>query len=150
MTRFSRSGNYLITGFSDGKISVLNTLNNNTLKFPSLRFKNVQDVDIDINEQHVVVATSCALIILSITDGTIVQVIDAPKLNKNTVCEIRACRYGVTKSGTQTLYAVVNPTSRGRGFICAWKLRARGNQYPVTKTKTAGISRKSITSFTIK
>jgi prolactin regulatory element-binding protein len=43
----------------------------------------------------------------------------------------------------------VNPTSRGRGFICAWKLRSRGTQYPVTKTKTAGISRKSITSFTI-
>jgi prolactin regulatory element-binding protein len=91
VTRFSRSGNYLVTGFSDGKISVLNTTNQ-SLVFPSLRFKNVQDVDFDINEQHVAVATSSALIILAITDGTIVQVIDSPKLNKNTVCEIRACR----------------------------------------------------------
>lgn len=59
-------------------------------------------------------------------------------------------RYGITERGIQTLYAVVNPTSRGRGFICAWKLRSKGNQYPVTKTKTAGISRKSITSFSIR
>ncbi|EPB92233.1 hypothetical protein HMPREF1544_00802 [Mucor circinelloides 1006PhL] len=91
VTRFSRSGDYLVTGFSDGKISVLRT-NDWTLCFPSLRFKNVQDIDIDIREQHVAVATSSALIILSIQDGTVVQVIDSPKLNKNTVCEIRACR----------------------------------------------------------
>jgi prolactin regulatory element-binding protein len=91
ITRFSKSGNYLTTGFSDGKISVLKT-QDWTLCFPSLRFKNVQDIDIDIKEQHVAVATSSALIILSIQDGTVVQVIDSPKLNKNTVCEIRACR----------------------------------------------------------
>lgn len=95
------------------------------------------------------VATSTALIILDIQDGTIIQVIDSPKLNKNTSCEIRACRYGINNQGIQTLYAIVNPTSRGRGFICAWKLRSKGNQYPVTRTKTAGISRKSITSFAI-
>jgi prolactin regulatory element-binding protein len=91
VTRFSRSGNYLVTGFSDGKISVLRT-KDWKLVFPSLRFKNVQDVDFDINEQHVAVATSTALIILTVEDGTIVQVIDSPKLNKSTVCEIRACR----------------------------------------------------------
>lgn len=148
ITRFSKSGNYLTTGFSDGKISVLKT-QDWTLCFPSLRFKNVQDIDIDIKEQHVAVATSSALIILSIQDGTVVQVIDSPKLNKNTVCEIRACRYGVTLKGEETLYAIVNPTSRGRGFVCAWKLRKKGNQYPVYKARTAGISRKTITSFSI-
>ncbi|CAO0799713.1 unnamed protein product [Mucor circinelloides] len=148
VTRFSRSGDYLVTGFSDGKISVLRT-NDWTLCFPSLRFKNVQDIDIDIREQHVAVATSSALIILSIQDGTVVQVIDSPKLNKNTVCEIRACRYGVTLKGEETLYAIVNPTSRGRGFVCAWKLRRKGKQYPVHKARTAGISRKTITSFSI-
>ena len=81
----------MVTGFSDGKISVLRT-QDWTLCFPSLRFKNVQDIDIDIGEEHVAVATSSALIILSIQDGTVVQVIDSPKLNRNTACEIRACR----------------------------------------------------------
>ncbi|GAN03353.1 pkinase-domain-containing protein [Mucor ambiguus] len=148
VTRFSRSGDYLVTGFSDGKISVLKT-QDWTLCFPSLRFKNVQDIDIDIREENVAVATSSALIILSIQDGTVVQVIDSPKLNRNTVCEIRACRYGVTSKGEETLYAIVNPTSRGRGFVCAWKLRKRGHQYPVHKARTAGISRKTITGFSI-
>ena len=59
-------------------------------------------------------------------------------------------RYGVTLKGEETLYAIVNPTSRGRGFVCAWKLRKKGNQYPVHKARTAGISRKTITSFSIK
>ncbi|KAI8643185.1 quinon protein alcohol dehydrogenase-like superfamily [Parasitella parasitica] len=148
ITRFSRSGNYLVTGFSDGKISVLKT-QDWTLCFPSLRFKNVQDIDIDIREEHVAVATSNAIIILSIQDGTVVQVIDSPKLNRNTVCEIRACRYGVTLKGEETMYAIVNPTSRGRGFVCAWNLKRKGNQYPVHKARTAGISGKTITSFSI-
>lgn len=80
-----------MTGFSDGRISVLKT-EDWSLVFPPLRFKNVQDVDFDIKEQHVAVATSSALIILSLGDGKVVQVIDSPKLNKNTTCEIRACR----------------------------------------------------------
>lgn len=91
MTRFSTSGKYLVTGFSDGRISVMKT-NDWSLSFPSLRFKNVQDVDFDIREEHVAIATSTALIILAIQDGRIVQVIDSPKLNKHTSCEIRACR----------------------------------------------------------
>lgn len=148
MTRFSRSGNYLVTAFSDGKISVLNT-KDWSLAFAPVRLQNVQDADFDINEKHVAIATSGALLILAIDGGEIVQVIDNPKLNRNTLCEIRACRYGVNRQGIQTLYTVVNPVTRGRGFICAWKLRSRGVQYPVTKVKTAGISRKSITSFAI-
>lgn len=80
-----------MTGFSDGRISVLNTADWK-LVFPPLRFKNVQDVDFDVKEQHVAVATSSALVILSLRDGKVVQVIDSPKLNKNTTCEIRACR----------------------------------------------------------
>lgn len=80
-----------MTGFSDGKITVLKTADW-SLCFPSLRFKNFQDVDFDIHEEHVAVATSTALIILSIQDGTVIQVIDSPKLNKTTTCEIRACR----------------------------------------------------------
>jgi prolactin regulatory element-binding protein len=82
----------LVTGFSDGRITVLKTKDWSP-SFPSLRFKNVQDVDFDIKEEHVAIATSTALIILSIQDGTIVQVIASPKLNKHTSCEIRACRY---------------------------------------------------------
>ncbi|KAI9476196.1 MAG: hypothetical protein EXX96DRAFT_486503 [Benjaminiella poitrasii] len=158
ITRFSRSGNYLVTGISDGKISVLKKSASSSswdLCFPSLRFKNVQDIDIDSNEEHVAIAASSALIILSIQDGTIVQVIDSPKLNKHTTCEIRACRYGFnSKKRQETLYAVVNPIeTRGKGFICAWNLIKKGSyassSYPVTKVRTAGISRKSITSFTV-
>jgi prolactin regulatory element-binding protein len=91
VTRFSSSGNYLATGFSDGRITVLRTKDWSP-SFPSLRFKDVQDVDFDIKEEHVTIATSTALVILSIEDGRIVQVIDSPKLNKYTSCEIRACR----------------------------------------------------------
>ncbi|KAI7901461.1 WD40-repeat-containing domain protein [Cokeromyces recurvatus] len=154
ITRFSRSGNYLVTGISDGRISVLKKTTTSTtqweLCFPSLRFMNVQDIAIDHHEEHVAIAVSSALIILSIHDGTIVQVIDSPKLNKHTTCEIHACRYGYSsKNQQETLYAVINPIStRGKGFICAWKLR-ESRSYPVNKAKTAGISRKSITTFTV-
>ncbi|KAI8077617.1 WD40-repeat-containing domain protein [Thamnidium elegans] len=148
VTRFSQSGNYLVTAFSDGKISVLNT-KDWSLAFSPVRLQNVQDADFDINEKHVAIATSGALFILAVAGGEVVQVIDNPKLNRNTFCEIRACRYGINKQGIQTLYAVVNPRTRGRGFICAWKLRSKGVQYPVTKVKTAGVSRKTITSFAL-
>lgn len=92
------------------------------------------------------VATSTALIILDMADGKPVQVIDSPKLNKTTQCEIRACRFGSFRN-SETLYAIVNPISRGRGFICAWKTR-KGKPY-VTKSITKGISKTSITTFAI-
>lgn len=114
--------------------------------FPSIRFKDAQDIDFDREEQHVAVATSTALLILDM-EGTVIQVIDSPRLNKNTSCEIRACRYSNYR-GQQTLYAIVNPTCRGRGFICAWKLRPT-RPYPVTRALTRGISKKNITSFAI-
>ncbi|KAI9275252.1 WD40-repeat-containing domain protein [Helicostylum pulchrum] len=147
VTRFSQSGNYLVTVFSDDKVSVINT-KDWSLAFTPVRFENVQDAAFDFNDNHIAVATTASLFILKI-DGEIVQVIDRPKLNKKTPCEIKACRYGIDKQGRQTLYAVVNASIRGRGFICAWKLKLRGVQYPVTKVKTAGISRDSITSFAI-
>lgn len=138
----------MVTVFSDNVVSLLDTKNWKYV-FPAVRLKNVQDADFDAKEKHLVVATSNTLIIFNIDSGVVVQVIDNPKLNKNTECEIRACRYGVNKKGVQRLYAVVNPVRKGRGFICSWKLRKRGNPYPLTKANIAGVSRKAITSFAI-
>ena len=117
-----------------------------TLAFPPLRFNEVQDVDVDPEEEYLAVATPKALIILSLEDGTITQVIDSPKLNKKTECEYRCCRY----SSNGRLYAVVNPKSRAHGFICVWELRKnKQRRYPVTQVKTSSVCRKSITSFSV-
>ena len=118
-----------------------------TLAFPPLRFNGIQDLDVDSEEEYLAVATPKALIILSLEDGAITQVIDSPKLNKTTECEFRGCRYNAPQN---KLYAVVNPRSRSNGFICVWDLRSRKQRrYPVTKVKTASVCRKSITSFCI-
>ncbi|KAI9494056.1 hypothetical protein BDB00DRAFT_882902 [Zychaea mexicana] len=152
VTRFSRSGQYLVTGFTDGRVTVLK-MPDLTLAFPPLRFNGVQDVDVDPEEEYLAVATPKALIIVSLEDGTITQVIDSPKLNKKTECEFRCCRYSSnlsSSSNERKLYAVVNPKSRGHGFICVWDLRKRKQRrYPVTQVKTASVCRKSITSFSV-
>ncbi|KAG0746484.1 hypothetical protein G6F57_008504 [Rhizopus arrhizus] len=145
--RYSKWGNYLVTAFSDGKVSVLNT-KDWTLAFPVLQFKNLQDVDFDSKEEHMAIATLNSLTIISIKEkGRVIQVIDSPKLNKQTSCEIRAVRYA-TLNEQETLYAVVNSTSKGHGFICAWKLLI-GQEYPVIKPRTASVSRKNITRFSV-
>ncbi|KAI9266752.1 hypothetical protein BDA99DRAFT_31652 [Phascolomyces articulosus] len=145
VTRFSRSGNYLVTGFTDSRVTVLK-MPDLTLVFPPLRFNGVQDVDVDPEEEYLAVATPKALIILSLQDGgAIKQVIDSPKLNKKTECEFRSCRYSAKND---TLYAVVNPKSRAHGFICSWQLRKnKQRRYPVSQVKTSSVCRKSITSF---
>ncbi|KAI8146089.1 quinon protein alcohol dehydrogenase-like superfamily [Fennellomyces sp. T-0311] len=145
VTRFSRSGQFLVTGFTDGRVTVLK-MPDLTLAFPPLRFNGVQDLDVDPEEEYLAVATPKALIIVSLEDGAITQVIDSPKLNKRTECEFRSCRYGAPQ---HKLYAVVNPHSRSNGFICVWDLRNRKRRYPVTQVKTASVCRKSITSFCV-
>ncbi|CDH53313.1 prolactin regulatory element-binding protein [Lichtheimia corymbifera JMRC:FSU:9682] len=148
VTRFSPTGNLLVTGFTDGQVTV-RRLDDLALKFPPLRFNGVQDCDIDPDEAHLAVATPKALIILSLKDGTIVQVIESPRLNGRTECEFRSCRYA--KAPEHKLYAAVNPVSRGRGFLCAWALSPNPQRrYPITKrAKTASVCRKSITSFSV-
>ncbi|RCI06228.1 hypothetical protein CU098_012542 [Rhizopus stolonifer] len=147
VTRYSRSGNYLVTAFSDGRVSILNT-KNGTLLFPSFQFKDVQDVDFDAKEEYVVIATLKEVTVISLQEkGIIVQVIDSPRLNRQSVCQIRAVRYA-TFEGQETLYAIINSTSKGHAFICAWKL-SQQRKYPVTKPKTVGICRKNVTCFSV-
>ncbi|KAI8098728.1 WD40-repeat-containing domain protein [Halteromyces radiatus] len=143
ITRFSHSGKYLLTGTTDGKVSVLK-VPELQVAFPPLRFQHVQDCDIDTAETHVAIATSKAMIILSIQDGTVIQVIDSPRLNRYTQCEYRACRFV-----NNTLYAIVNPSSSkgSKGaFLCVWSIKKR-KPYPLRKATTCRISRKNITTF---
>ncbi|CAO3623654.1 unnamed protein product [Cunninghamella echinulata] len=142
ITRFSHTGKYLLTGTSDGKISVL-TVPELKVVFPPMRFQHIQDADIDTNEKHVIITTTTTLIILNIEDGTIVQAIESPRLNRYTQCEYRACRYVNNK-----LYAIVNATSKSNhgGFLCVWTIKNK-KSYPIKKPRTSRISRKIITTF---
>ncbi|KAI8339357.1 WD40-repeat-containing domain protein [Chlamydoabsidia padenii] len=144
ITRFSHSGKYLLSGTTDGKVSVLNVPDLSVV-FPPLRFQHVQDADIDTTETHVAIATTKALIILSIQDSAIVQVINSPCFNRYTQCEYRACRYVNNK-----LYAIVNPTTKSSegAFVCVWTINKR-KPYPLRKSLNRRISRKNITSFCI-
>ncbi|KAG0191863.1 hypothetical protein DFQ28_010802 [Apophysomyces sp. BC1034] len=134
--RYSRSGRFIVSGFTDGKVTVLKYPELIPVS-PPLRFNDVQDIDIDFQEENVAVATAKAIIVLSLKDGTIEQVINSPNLNRSTI-----------PGETQKLYAVINPTSRGRGFVCMWNLRP-GRQITAKATMFASVSRKSITSFCV-
>lgn len=111
-----------------------------------MRFQHIQDADIDTNEKHVIITTTTTLIILNIEDGTIVQAIESPRLNRYTQCEYRACRYVNNK-----LYAIVNATSKSNhgGFLCVWTIKNK-KPYPIKKPKTSRISRKIITTFCLR
>ncbi|OAD72797.1 hypothetical protein PHYBLDRAFT_65282 [Phycomyces blakesleeanus NRRL 1555(-)] len=147
VTRFSPRGNYLVSGSTDGKISVLR-VPGLSLAFPTLRFNSLHDADIDEAEEYVAVATTSAVLILSMRDGSIVQAIDSPQFN-GIQCEFRACRFSGTSPSNKTLYAIVNPIARGKGFVCAWKMRPSDHRFSVTKVQAESVSRTSITNFTI-
>ncbi|KAI9020674.1 hypothetical protein CLU79DRAFT_754934 [Phycomyces nitens] len=146
VTRFSPRGNYLVSGITDGKISVLR-VPGLSLVFPTLRFNSLHDASIDMAEEYVAVATTRAILILSMRDGSIVQAIDSPQFN-GIQCEFRACRFSGI-SPNQTLYAIVNPIARGKGFVCAWKMRPNDHRLSVNKVQAESVSRTPITSFTI-
>ncbi|CAO3645519.1 unnamed protein product [Cunninghamella blakesleeana] len=142
ITRFSHTGKFLLTGTSDGKISVL-TVPDLEVVFPPMRFQQIQDADIDTSEKYVFIATTATLIILNIKDGTIVQTIDSPKLNRYTQCEYRACRYVNNK-----LFAIVNASKKSNhgGFVCVWTIKDK-KPFPLKKPRTSRISRKIISTF---
>ncbi|KAI9279068.1 WD40-repeat-containing domain protein [Sporodiniella umbellata] len=147
VTKYSKSGKYLASIFSDGKLSIWNTLDTKHLCL-SHQFKDLQDVDFDAKEEHMAVAISSKILILSLKDNfSIIQTIDSPRLNKQTICNIRFARYA-TFRGHESLHAIVNTNTNNRSFVCTWKLLP-GREYPLRNPKTKGIHRKSATCFAV-
>ncbi|KAI8875594.1 WD40 repeat-like protein [Backusella circina FSU 941] len=147
LVRFSSTGNILITVTNDDIVTLLHIRDWSTL----LQIKpinDIHDIDIDTNEEHLSICTPTTLLILSIQDKQVVQVIDSPTLHKRST-SFATCRYASDPEGQERLFGVVN-TLNGHGFLCLWEIRARGFvQYPTTKVRNLAISRSKITAFEV-
>jgi hypothetical protein len=145
MVRFSSTGNLLVTVSNDDVLTLLD-VRDWTVLMHIKPIDNIQQVDADANEEHLSICTPTVLMVLSIQDKKIVQVIESPKLHKKSTT-FSACRYSTDQEGQERLFAVVN-TFNGHGFLCTWEIRARGFvQYPTTKVRNVAISRSEITAF---
>ncbi|GAB5593968.1 hypothetical protein Unana1_08868 [Umbelopsis nana] len=93
ITRFSASGQYLIAGFSDGKLAVLRYPSMTSL-FPPLTVGEILDVDIQTihNEELLAVASSKAIQLINVRTGATIEVIQSPMLNQTTAGTFAACR----------------------------------------------------------
>ncbi|RUP49808.1 hypothetical protein BC936DRAFT_141387 [Jimgerdemannia flammicorona] len=102
VARFSRDGKYLVTGTTDGRLTVLRYPSFKAA-FPPINLdkKEVLDADVDAASDRIVAVTAKTLRLMAVKDGRVLQTIDNPTLNKKTTCEFRACRWVDSGAGGQ-------------------------------------------------
>ncbi|RUS32573.1 quinon protein alcohol dehydrogenase-like superfamily [Jimgerdemannia flammicorona] len=102
VARFSRDGKYLVTGTTDGRLTVLRYPSFKAA-FPPINLdkKEVLDADVDAASDRIVAVTAKILRLMAVKDGRVLQTIDNPTLNKKTTCEFRACRWVDSGAGGQ-------------------------------------------------
>ncbi|OZJ03779.1 hypothetical protein BZG36_03457, partial [Bifiguratus adelaidae] len=143
VARFSPSGDYLLTGSTDGSFT--------SVKYPSFQpiipcksitKDEVFDVDVDPDGTRAAVLTPKAIQLLNLEAGKFEQTVDQPTQNRTIKCEFRACRFGKGVT-TGNLFTIVNSSTQTRGFLVKW------NANTLTKLRTEIVSKKRITAFAI-
>ncbi|ORX90146.1 WD40 repeat-like protein [Basidiobolus meristosporus CBS 931.73] len=143
VVRFSPEGNLILSCTTNGEITLL--------KYPSMKYafdpvnwdeKEILDADFDSTGKQIALITEGELRVLSTNNGSIVQTIENPVLNKSNTCIFRACRFG-KKETKGFLYSVVNTKSRDRAFITKW------DTHSWDRLGNCPVSRKPVTSFCI-
>ncbi|KAF8978887.1 hypothetical protein BGZ46_006051 [Entomortierella lignicola] len=120
VTCFSKDGEMLATGGTDGVVALLRypTL---TAVVPVIQFTGHEILDIDFSNDgaHIAAVSERTLWIISTETGEVVKTIASPVLDKNKASQFRKCRFGKGEF-TNILYTVNNGEKKRKPFVCLW------------------------------
>ncbi|KAI8845182.1 quinon protein alcohol dehydrogenase-like superfamily [Chytriomyces cf. hyalinus JEL632] len=143
VARFSPNGELLLTGTSDGKLSVW--------KWPELELAmpeldaegEIYDANFDSSSSTFVAVTSKKCIVVSVAKGKTVWSIDRPVVSQSKDdAEFRGARFGCGSS-EGVLFLAVNAKSRKKAYVCRWTT----DKWVMQRSKLVAV--KPITAFTV-
>ncbi|KAJ3047916.1 hypothetical protein HK097_011043 [Rhizophlyctis rosea] len=147
VTRFSPNGKLLLTGTTEGKLSLW--------KFPELteaippqdQKEDIVDADFDPTGQMIVSVSDKKLFVLGTSKGETIFSREDPKVVGDRKGEFRAARFGVGESEGH-LFLVVNVRSAPkRCYISKWKVGEAGKEW--SREKSRLVANACVTAFNI-
>ncbi|KAI8917521.1 WD40-repeat-containing domain protein [Powellomyces hirtus] len=142
VARFSTDGKLLVTGTTDGKLSLW-LWPDFKLAIPAIDHKGeVADADFDPTGQQLVSITDNNCFVTDTATGKTLWSIENPVMKKTIKSAFRAARFG-KRASQGYLFLVINAKDKKRAFICKWQ--AQG--WKLHRQKAIG--NKPVTAFTM-
>ncbi|KAJ3023010.1 hypothetical protein HKX48_004633 [Thoreauomyces humboldtii] len=140
--RFSPDGTLLVTGTTDGKLSLWQWPAFE-LAIPAIDHKGeIADADFDSSGQQLVSVTDTNCFVTDTATGKTLWAIERPVMKKTIKSAFRAARFG--KYGSEGyLFLVINAKDKKKAFICKWQTKG----WKLHRQKAIG--NKPVTAFTI-
>ncbi|KAI9327972.1 quinon protein alcohol dehydrogenase-like superfamily [Obelidium mucronatum] len=143
VARFSPDGKYLLTGGTDGKLSLWSWPECNSVLPPFDVEGEISDANFDSASSMFVALSSKKCFVINIAKGKTVWSIDKPVVSQSSdAAEFRSARFG-TGSSEGYLFLAVNAKSRKQSYVCKWKV----DKWVMERSKLVAV--KPITAFTI-
>ncbi|KAF9110883.1 hypothetical protein BGX27_005751 [Mortierella sp. AM989] len=143
VTSFSRDGEMLATGGTDGVIALLRYPTLTTI-IPAIQFEGHEILDLDFSSDgaHIAVISAQTLWIISTETGKVLKTISSPVTSNKKPCQFRKCRFGRGEF-TNILYTVNNGEKKAKPYVCMWDASTWTNIRNLT------VGPKPITAFTL-
>ncbi|KAJ3030221.1 UNVERIFIED_CONTAM: hypothetical protein HDU68_009745 [Siphonaria sp. JEL0065] len=143
VARFSPDGKFLLTGGTDGKLSLWSWPECNIV-IPSMDIEgDISDAIFDSSSSMVVAVSSKKCFVINIAKGKTVWSIDKPVVSQSSdAAEFRSARFG-SGSNEGYLFMAVNAKSRKQAYVCKWKV----DKWAMERSRL--VAGRPITAFTI-
>ncbi|KAI8819111.1 WD40-repeat-containing domain protein [Fimicolochytrium jonesii] len=142
ISRFTEDGKILVTGNTDGKLSIW-TWPDFKPAIPPIDHKGeIVDADFSPDGKQLVSVTATICYVTDVSNAKTLWSIEKPVMKKTIKSEFRASRFGV-RTSEGYLFLVINAKDRKRAFICKWQVKG----WKLHRQK--GIGSKPVTAFTI-